>query len=275
MFTTIYARPFFNGYAAVCLGIAAAKIHCDASSEPMPARRVLVTLLAAVGILCIITAVEFATDRFDFIDPVETFFVIIIFKFVLTLFVVILATERTNQELEELTITDPLTRIYNRRFFFDNVPNELQTGDALILFDIDHFKRINDNHGHPFGDRVLICVAQHLAALRRRRDIFVRFGGEEFVMFLPTVGETVARDIAERFCAAVANLVFSDDSGDIKVTISGGLSVCRTDREPLDRLLRDADDALYSAKETGRNRICLFTAGPKDNSRTFPAQSRS
>ena len=162
-----------------------------------------------------------------------------------------------NQRLQSAARTDPLTGVPNRRRFDEAFEDcRLTTGPvALVMFDVDHFKSLNDTHGHRAGDRCLTAVAGLLrAGLRDAPDLLARFGGEEFVALLPGVGPEEAAVIAERLRAAVEarRLPNPGGVGGI-VTVSAGVASAFSNR--LDQLLGAADAALYEAKSAGRNAV--------------------
>jgi len=172
--------------------------------------------------------------------------------------------KRAEIELERLARTDPLTGIYNRRYFFELAQKEFARAQrydfplSVMMFDIDHFKRINDTHGHFTGDQVLRAVAGIIRESMREVDIFARYGGEEFVMLLPETGITDARKSAERLRAMVENKVIDTDSGEIQITASIGLASLDGKVDLLERLLDFADVAMYGAKQKGRNRVNVW-----------------
>jgi diguanylate cyclase (GGDEF)-like protein len=129
-------------------------------------------------------------------------------------------------------------------------------GIALVMFDIDHFKQINDVYGHIAGDEVLNAVGRVLLHETRAADVPVRFGGEEFAVFIAARTVYDAQTFAERVRAAVEKLSFEGTNGRFSVTISAGIA-CRNRGEPLLTMLNRADKQLYCAKECGRNRICV------------------
>jgi diguanylate cyclase (GGDEF)-like protein len=124
---------------------------------------------------------------------------------------------------------------------------------ALLLLDVDHFKAINDTHGHQMGDRVLVDLVERIASLLRRPDQLARFGGEEFVLLLPETSQDEAVTVAERILAHVAD---HRDALPL-ITVSIGVATNRPDEDQIDTLLARADKALYKAKDEGRNRIAL------------------
>ena len=158
-------------------------------------------------------------------------------------------------EVGRLAHTDPLTGLANRRVFEDALAREVaRSGRAgepvsLVLFDIDHFKAVNDSLGHQQGDHVLRTVAQALAVACRDSDLLARYGGEEFAVLLPACAPREAYQVAQRLRAAVAAV-----EGPVAVTVSAGVAALPTHASTADELLRKADDALYSAKRTGRDR---------------------
>ncbi|MGE4295346.1 MAG: diguanylate cyclase [Campylobacterales bacterium] len=159
--------------------------------------------------------------------------------------------------LQTQAFYDHLTKTYNRHKMTELIERELAALQAegvavsLIMFDIDHFKRINDTFGHPAGDSVLVELSNRIAALLRREDIFARWGGEEFLIALPRASIETAASIAERLRLAVEERAF-DEAG--AVTCSFGVVEYRA-QEGLHEGLKRCDDALYAAKRGGRNRV--------------------
>ena len=169
-----------------------------------------------------------------------------------------------NKKLEELSNTDPLTQLANRRFLMQSLEKEFkrsvrsQEPLALIMADIDHFKRINDTCGHQQGDVVLKAVAEAIVEELREYDLASRFGGEEFALLLPGAKLAQATAAAERIRKRVANLQFEGCLKQLDITISLGVaSGPRKDIREIDDLVRLSDDALYAAKREGRNRVII------------------
>ena len=164
-------------------------------------------------------------------------------------------------ELQLLANVDPLTGAMSRRAFRDEATRLLALARrydndlSCLLLDLDYFKRINDDHGHAVGDRVLVDVAQILTRELRTSDLVGRVGGEEFAVVLPHVGRKGARETAERLRKAVAEHVVRTSAGALQVTASLGIASATRETPNLDTLLEGADVALYRAKEAGRNRI--------------------
>ncbi len=173
-----------------------------------------------------------------------------------------LANLMLREELRELSIADPLTGLHNRRFLVQMLTREIERAEAekstigVIIADIDFFKRINDRFGHDGGDAVLKGVAQELRNTMRGTDITCRMGGEEFAVLLPGASFAIAQQRAEELCRAVAALrVRHLDAGLPPVSLSCGVAIYPDHGSTVDTLLRAADQALYRAKQGGRNRV--------------------
>ncbi|MBI5509214.1 MAG: GGDEF domain-containing protein [Deltaproteobacteria bacterium] len=169
-----------------------------------------------------------------------------------------------HEEIYRLTTMDGLTQAFNKRYFIETIERELNRAIrygrmlSLIMFDIDHFKKINDTHGHLAGDYVLRELAGIVSHSLRREDVFARYGGEEFAIILPEIDKEGAVHVAEKLRGAVADHVFSFANENIPVTISLGVRNTMGDEPKLDttKFVADADAKLYEAKQTGRNRVC-------------------
>lgn len=170
--------------------------------------------------------------------------------------------KRSNSLLLELSQTDPLTQLFNRRHLMHVLETELirsrrsEKNCSLILADIDHFKSVNDRYGHQKGDEILVCVAELLKDQLRPYDLAARYGGEEFCMILPETSLEEALDVAERIRIKTENLRFDSSSEDFVLTMSFGVaSYSGGTEEDLDDLISHADKALYKAKKDGRNLV--------------------
>jgi diguanylate cyclase (GGDEF)-like protein/PAS domain S-box-containing protein len=172
---------------------------------------------------------------------------------------------------EQLRLTqacDHLTGIANRRTFFEAGEIELARWRrqprplSLLLLDADHFKAINDQHGHPAGDAVLRDLAATLSANFREVDVVARVGGEEFAVLLPSTALEGALAVARRLLAAIAARRVSADGTDIAYSVSGGVAAMDDGVSGLDALMKRADEALYAAKRAGRNRIAQWQPAP-------------
>lgn len=168
--------------------------------------------------------------------------------------------ELYKQQLEVLSETDSLTGVANRLVFNRTLMQEIQRAHryhsdlSLLVFDIDHFKHVNDNFGHDVGDQVLVCLAERIGELLRETDVLCRIGGEEFTVIMPETKVEQAQQTAERLRVAVENL--PEESLPTPLTVSFGVAhMTRWDSDKT--LFRRADDALYRAKENGRNRVEL------------------
>lgn len=166
-----------------------------------------------------------------------------------------------HEEIRRQANLDGLTQVANRRHFDEQLAlgcaqaRRLRQPLALILFDLDHFKRINDVHGHPAGDEVLRTVAATVRAGVRTGDLLARYGGEEFALLLPQTGLTGARQVAEKIRAAVADHGCRVGTERLAVTISVGVAAHETGEGDGADLVRRADEQLYAAKRGGRNRV--------------------
>ena len=166
----------------------------------------------------------------------------------------------SEQRLVEMNIKDALTGAYNRRYLEARLKEECDRHFrygrqmSLVMLDIDFFKTVNDRYGHQCGDLVLKSVATEISQLTRSVDCLARYGGEEFCCILPETSSANALSLAERFRRHIANLVIECQEGKVLVTISQGVAELAAGDTP-DRLLKRADDALYEAKNAGRNRV--------------------
>lgn len=169
--------------------------------------------------------------------------------------------EEYELELIEMATKDKLTNIYNRRSFEARLTQdikdyyEFQTELSVIIFDVDHFKFVNDTYGHQAGDHVLVLLAEVVKNALRDQDILARYGGEEFVVLLPNTSVNGSKEIAEKLRKVVQDTCFDTTTDQIQITISLGIaSICDVKNPNLDNLIKSADDALYYAKHNGRNK---------------------
>lgn len=166
-----------------------------------------------------------------------------------------------NRELERLATTDPLTGVYNRRYFMDFATKEFLRSQryshvfSAIQMDIDHFKKINDTHGHAVGDEVIKAFTVMCQEVLRESDVLGRVGGEEFSIILPETEKAGALIVAERIRRAIADLKVYADDHVVRFTVSIGLTSLRQDDAGIEAVLRRADEALYLAKNGGRNKV--------------------
>lgn len=172
------------------------------------------------------------------------------------------AEQRVLADLYEAAMRDALTGAYTRRYLRERLHAELsyaarhRTPVALLMLDLDHFKRVNDRHGHQAGDAVLRVVVAELRAMLRPEDVLVRYGGEELCVLARGLDATHAMALAERLRAAVAGLSIPVVGADVRITVSIGIAATDGSGEPptVSTLVERADRALYRAKRTGRNR---------------------
>ncbi|WP_169952870.1 GGDEF domain-containing protein [Microbispora sp. H11081] len=180
--------------------------------------------------------------------------------------VVLLQRSLLHAQLQAAARTDPKTGLLNAAAWQREADTEIaraqRSGDtlALVLVDIDHFKKVNDTYGHLVGDQVLAQVAATLRTQLREYDVVGRFGGEEFVVLLPGADVREARRVAERLRARVGRMVVPSEQAAVTVTVSAGVAIMNMHGEDLIELLAAADLALYRAKELGRDRVCLPAA---------------
>ncbi len=167
-----------------------------------------------------------------------------------------------NAQLQELSGTDDLTKLANRRRFMEQFTNEFARAKrygselSFLILDLDFFKQINDSYGHLAGDSVLIQVGNVMKESIRTSDLVARYGGEEFTLLLPETGSKGCRIYAERIRNRIETLEFDAAGKQIHITVSGGIaSYLETGSNSVDELLRKGDGALYCAKKSGRNRI--------------------
>jgi diguanylate cyclase (GGDEF)-like protein len=184
--------------------------------------------------------------RFSYVDPIDT---------------------DVHKRFYEMALFDPVTQAFTKRYFLDRIKHEFSHSHrrhvplSLIIFDLDHFKNVNDSHGHPAGDFILAKVAEITLALVRKEDIFARYGGEEFVILMRDTLESAGASLAERLRSAIENANFVFEGKTIPITISLGIA-CYTDdnlNQP-EELIQKADVALYHSKSGGRNQVTAFSS---------------
>lgn len=174
--------------------------------------------------------------------------------------------EEANERLRLLSCTDGLTGLFNRRHLEQVLETEVTrlnrygVAVSVLLLDIDHFKNVNDTHGHAVGDAVLRRVADTLASMTRKVDVVARYGGEEVCLVLANTRAQEAQVLAERLRAGLAEVEHETTRGPVRVTVSIGIA--SADRAPttVDTMLARADGALYTAKRAGRNRVVTWSA---------------
>ncbi|MBX3199104.1 MAG: diguanylate cyclase [Labilithrix sp.] len=172
--------------------------------------------------------------------------------------------ESFQQQMIDAALRDGLTRTYNKKFFQDRLETEFAYAKrhksllSLVMFDVDYFKRVNDNYGHLAGDAVLVHLARITQATIRTEDVLARYGGEEFAVICRGIALLNAGVLGERIRARVEQENFDYQGTRLPVTISVGVAALpEADVALASELVRDADSALYEAKRSGRNRVCL------------------
>ncbi len=178
--------------------------------------------------------------------------------------------ERALTTLFSLTLRDPLTRLYNRRYFDERLSSEFhfarrhQDELALLLIDIDHFKAINDTFGHPMGDSVLRMVAGSIERVMRPEDVVARFGGDEFAIIVRATSERNAEIFAARICHRIEELCVEPPRQSPRITVSAGVALMNAESSIAspEGLVIAADEALYRAKAAGRNRVISCSVAP-------------
>jgi len=177
----------------------------------------------------------------------------------------ILRREEAEKELTILAATDPLTKVFNRRHFFEFATRELSRANrtkvsfSIMMADIDHFKKVNDSYGHLIGDQVLIRFTEICQENLRHYDVLARYGGEEFVILLPETGIHEAIEIAERIRTKIEAAEMTFGGHEFSITTSLGVANIEDEGEvPLEIILDRADQALYQAKQNGRNKFIVW-----------------
>ena len=169
------------------------------------------------------------------------------------------------QKVQELAITDSLTASYSRRYLLDRFKEEIKRCEklkynfAFLMVDIDHFKDYNDRYGHLVGDAILKEVARTIKENIRQIDLVGRYGGEEFSVILTETDKAGARFAAERIRQAIAQKEIKVYDETLKVTISIGISIFAQNGQDAQSIIDTADQALYQAKQTGRNKVCIYS----------------
>jgi diguanylate cyclase (GGDEF)-like protein len=168
---------------------------------------------------------------------------------------------RLFNDVQQLAMTDPLTGLYNRRHFFELAKREVSRALrmnvplSLLMLDVDYFKKVNDTFGHGVGDSVLCTIADMCSNRLRAVDLLGRYGGDEFIFVLPETDAEGARVVGNDLLKTIEQASIENDEREVHVTISIGISTLSSSVQNLERLLVLADEALYEAKEAGRNRV--------------------
>jgi diguanylate cyclase (GGDEF)-like protein len=272
---SIFAGVLF-GAAYVMLATIAAQLGSGMDSAGL---RLLVVgfalgavafLLRAIPVLVMpsILGGELVSEKLVMLSFFVSFMVIIL----TSVGFLVLQKDRAEAAATELAVTDPLTGTFNRRTFLELADKEIARARrskqplSLVLFDLDHFKSVNDKYGHLAGDAVLKRFVEVAKMCLRQEDLMVRYGGEEFCLLLPQTNTNDASVMAERIRGATEYSLFSVKDGKderrINVTVSGGVAGIEDDlSEGIDSLVARADEAMYAAKAAGRNQVAVFPNG--------------
>jgi diguanylate cyclase (GGDEF)-like protein len=228
----------------------------DHSPEKLPAR----LMMLGCGVLLVLYTRDLASAFTGDYGPNEAWVNLdISIWFLLNFCMLMLSSFRAGESFRLSALLDPLTGALNRRGLGSELRTRVErlpadSGLAVIALDLDHFKAINDRHGHEAGDAVLQRFSDSVRSCIRSEDLFARVGGEEFVVVLPDCSPEIARQLAERIRAQVEALEFSAREARMRVTVSLGVGAS-TRRHGFQALMRVADQALYEAKRRGRNRV--------------------
>lgn len=241
-------------------------------SNERPARMMLMSGFMLAAVMLVVRAGALGVDRAlvsGLVAPTliqsGTFLIAFAVIMVTSLGFLLLQKERAEQAAQRLALTDPLTGTFNRRTFLELGAKEIartrraKGSLSLLMLDLDLFKRVNDQYGHQAGDEALKLVVKALQGCLRREDLLVRYGGEEFCVLLPDVSLDHAALLAERARAAVELAGLSWRGQRIPLTISIGVALLMSaTEESIEQLVSRADEALYSAKSAGRNRVVVY-----------------
>lgn len=223
----------------------------------------LIAILSALNAGKLVLILTGGLETLDMGTPFQTVFYLYMsfLGTVLPPALVWLVLRRLTDELRGMASRDPLTRLLNRRGMMDAIERHFRTRETasahLLMMDIDHFKRINDTHGHQAGDTVLCHIAQSLQQETRQGDLICRLGGEEFIVVCLDCEHSHALRIAQRICSAIEKTAIPCDAPalEIQCTVTIGLSATLYDVDSFDRHMQQADAALYRGKNSGRNRV--------------------
>jgi diguanylate cyclase (GGDEF)-like protein len=261
----VRASVFLSNLSLMALACAWLVIS-DPLRQGLTSRYWLSTVFVAKALIGLCAILSIGGPDWLGLTPADIFTILILCQFAIAMFVLVLVQERAERRLIMVSETDALTGVHNRRWLYDRLPADAAPGDVFIALDIDHFKSINDRHGHAAGDLVLAAVAQRMAGMLPRDALFARVGGEEFTLFLPGSTSQTSAGTAEDLRAAVEELAVQVNGERIPVTVSIGVAVAR-EPEPLASLIGRADNALYAAKRAGRNRV---VSGPPERAPEEP-----
>ena len=179
--------------------------------------------------------------------------------------------KQMDEKLEKLSTTDPITGLFNRRYFFERGWNEYVNSRhqmqpmAIVMVDIDHFKKVNEFYGHVCGDKVLLSVADLFKKMVRGLDLIARFGAEEFIILLPKTNPKEVDFLAERIRLEVADTPIEHNGKSFHVTVSLGIAMIGNTEENFENMINQADQAMCQAQDKGGNTVVRFNIGPADD----------
>ncbi len=246
----------FHASAVLALALGYRELRLDRRSEPLPSRGPLTLLVALSGGIYLARLVHIMTGTAGGASSFAwAFYVQIFCHFGIALMAATLSNERAQQRLAQAAHTDPMTGAGNRRWLASHLPAYLPARSAVLQLDLDHFKRINDAHGHAAGDAVLTEFVRCIQGQLRSTDLFARTGGEEFALYLPEVTQAEARAVAERLRSSVESLKVVAEGTAIPITVSIGMAWTASAAYTPQECFKRADHALYEAKREGRNQV--------------------
>ena len=179
--------------------------------------------------------------------------------------------KQMDEKLEKLSTTDPITGLYNRRYFFERGWNEYvnarqnKQAKAIIMIDIDHFKKVNEFYGHVCGDKVLLTAADLFKKMVRGVDLIARFGAEEFIILMPSTDQKEVDFLAERMRLEVADTPIEHNGKSFHITVSVGVAMIGNTQEDFESMIKQADNALNRVQDKGGNAVERFDIGPVDD----------
>ena len=238
---------------------------------------VLATLVAwglAAGVSQLVSDLAGLGDRLSALVAASVCALLLVPPAAIVLLRALADLERARRQLAEVSVRDELTGVFNRRHFMQLAEQEwtrcrrYDTAAALLLIDADHFKRVNESHGHVAGDALLREIAAATGRSLRQVDLLARFGGEELVVFLPHTDPLGALDVAERIRAQVALVQLCAGGRSVGTTVSIGVASLGASQADLQALIHDADTALYEAKAAGRNCVRAAPIQPRRSGET-------
>ncbi len=217
------------------------------------------------AIICIDFSSKVSQNIIHAMDPLDKVFVYIFIAILIMLLILFYQTF-LNFRIKKDAITDPLTQAYNRTYLRDLLNNINIVKYQIIMLDIDHFKNINDSYGHKAGDNILRDIAAIIQKQIRSNDIFVRFGGEEFLLFIQkeASNETLVKDVAQRIRKKIQETTFSYNEFSINITVSMGISCKPEHFKSINEAIKHADEMLYVAKKEGRNKVVTSVSTHSD-----------